>query len=78
MITAPRDSLPARMGGTVETEMAPDATIREGDVVYVLGWKRVARIEPYTGRLKGCIGLVTTVPGAGFSLWDGMETERAK
>jgi hypothetical protein len=58
-------------------KMTPDAELKVGDVVRILGTeRRILRIEPYRGPLMTCIGLVTTDIGPGFSLWQGTETER--
>ncbi len=48
----------------------------EGDVVDVLGWKRITAIRPYVGPLTHIIFAVAdTVPGVGFSLERGGCTE---
>ena len=47
-------------------------------MVNVLGWKRIVAIRPYTGPLTDIIFAVAdTVPGVGFSLQYGVETEVA-
>jgi hypothetical protein len=54
----------------------PNEDLRVGDMVNVLGWKRITRIVPYDGPLKDIIFAVAdTVPGVGFSLERGGETE---
>lgn len=60
-------------------EEVPDEDLREGDVVDVLGVKRILRIRAYEGPLKGIVlGLVDTAPGCGFSIVKGGRTRRAK
>ena len=51
--------------------------LRVGDMVYVLGWKRITAIRPYPkdGPLFDIIfALADTVPGVGFSLERDGET----
>jgi hypothetical protein len=59
-------------------ETVRDEDLKPGDVVFVLGKKRITRISPYRGPLKGCIGLADTDSGPGFSLWSSGTTERIK
>lgn len=61
-----------------ETEDVQDSQIEVGDMVDVLGWRRVTAIRPYTGPLDFVIGIAETVPGTGFSLTDGGYTKRVK
>jgi hypothetical protein len=60
----------------VVVEEVPDRDLRAGDLVDVLGWKRIVAIRPYTGPLDFVIGLADTVPGVGFSLTDTGYTTR--
>ena len=52
--------------------------LKVGDMVDVLGWKRIVAIRPYRGphRSLGCFAIADTVPGVGFSLWSGQMVER--
>jgi len=57
--------------------MVPDEDLQVGDMVYVLGWKRIVAIEPYRGpHTDICFAIAKTVPGTGFSLCYGTETAR--
>ena len=61
------------------TVMVRDEDLRVGDMVYVCGWKRITAIRPYEGSLCDYVfGLADTVPGCGFSLCHGQETETAR
>ena len=52
--------------------MIANEELRVGDMVDVLGWKRVVAIRPYRGPLADIIvAIVDTVPGVGFSLERG-------
>lgn len=63
---------------SVEEEVK-DEELREGDMVYVFGWKRIVKIKPYDGPLKDIVfALADTVPGVGFSLCFGSYTTRVK
>lgn len=61
------------------TSTTRNEDLRVGDVVNVLGWKRIVAIRPYRGPLTDIIfALADTVPGVGFSLERGGYTERAE
>ena len=57
-------------------EEVPDEELRVGDMVYVLGVKRITAISPYKGPYDFIIGIAETVPGVGFSLERGGYTRR--
>lgn len=60
-----------RWNGQVKNE-----ELRVGDMVNVLGWKRITNIRPYNGPLTDIIfAIADTVPGVGFSLEKGGWTE---
>ena len=60
-------------------EYVRDEDLRPGDMVHVLGWKRITAIHPYDGPLRDItFALADTVPGVGFSLERGGVTVRAK
>lgn len=62
----------------VPAEEVRDADLRVGDMVDVLGWKRIVAIDPYTGPHAFVIGVARTVPGGSFSLTDTGYTKRAR
>lgn len=63
----------ARWNGQVKNE-----ELRVGDVVDVLGWKRITAIHPYRGPLADIIfATADTTPGCGFSLERGGYTRVA-
>jgi hypothetical protein len=48
--------------------------LKAGDIIELFGVeRRVLRIEPYYGRLQGCIGIAKYTPGptTAMSLWEG-------
>lgn len=54
----------------------PNEELKVGDMVYVLGWKRITAIRPYTGPLVDILfAIADTVPGCGFSLERNGTTE---
>jgi hypothetical protein len=71
-MSVPR-SLPTPTGAWEEV---PDAALNVGDLVDVLGLKRITAIRPYHGPLDCIVGLVDTDVGCGFSLERGGYTRR--
>ena len=66
------------MGEAPKRKFARDEDLKVGDMVRVLGWKRITAIHKYTGPLTDIVfAIADTVPGAGFSLCYGCETEVA-
>ncbi len=64
---------------TLEIEEVPDADLRVGDVVDVLGgYGRIVEIRPYTGPIDFIIGIMVTVPGGSCSLTSPGWTRRVK
>jgi hypothetical protein len=61
-----------------DTEQVPDEDIVVDDMVYVLGWKRITGIRPYTGPLDCVFAIADTDTGVGFSLCYGATTSRRK
>lgn len=60
-------------------EEVPNEELRPGDLVDVLGIKRITRIRPYDGPHRSFIfALADTVPGVGFSLERGGTTRRLR
>lgn len=59
-------------------EEVPDEELRVGDMVDVLGVKRIIAIRPYVGPHDFIIGIADTVPGVGFSLERGGYTRRIR
>lgn len=59
-----------------EWEEVPDADLVVGDMIDVLGVKRITAIEPYDGPHDFVIAIAKTVPGGAFSLTDTGMTRR--
>ena len=59
-------------------ESVRNEDLQVGDMVHVMGWKRVIAIRPYTGPHAFVFALADTVPGVGFSLERGGYTCRSK
>jgi hypothetical protein len=60
------------------TEEVPDRDLRVGDMVDVLGWKRIVAIQPYDGPHGFVLGIAETVPRGPFSLTDNGYTTRVR
>lgn len=65
------------MSAPLVPKEVPNEDLRVGDLVYVLGWKRIVAIRPYVGPHDFIFGVVDTVPGVGFSLERGGTTLRS-
>jgi hypothetical protein len=62
-----------------EGSYIPDEELRVGDMVHVLGWKRITAIWPYKGPHEDILfALADTTPGVGFSLERGGMTKVAR
>lgn len=59
-------------------ENVKNEALRPGDVVHVLGVKRITAIRPYRGPFNFIFAIADTAPGVGFSLEKGGYTDRLK
>jgi hypothetical protein len=60
------------------TESVPNESLKVGDMVDALGWKRIVAIRPYRGPFDFILGIVDTDAGCGFSLERGGYTLRVR